>query len=303
MRVLKKIGKGFAIFLALCIVLMVLVPAAYYPYYKKHESVRHMETSTDEELTIMSFNIRCFDMLHDFGKKTWYYRADLVDNIIEDDNPDIFGVQEATRFHVGYLTRTLPDYTALNMYRDDTFLSEANTLFYKTERFDLVDNGNFWLSNTPEVSSKDWDSANCCVVTYAFLKDKVTEKTFGVFCLHFDHISVEARVNGAKVLIEQVRERAGDMPVILFGDYNRNETEETYDVLTDEYTDARTLFDPVDMTCTFQHYGTEEDTLPIDHFMISKTGVNVLSYEVDTTLYDGDYPSDHYPILIRCTIE
>ena len=61
---------------------------------------------------------------------------------------------------------------ALKNY-DIVYNSEGCPIFYSTEKFELEDKGSFWLSETPEVMSKDWGAACYRVCSYVILKENI----------------------------------------------------------------------------------------------------------------------------------
>ena len=71
---------------------------------------------------------------------------------------------------------------------------EHSAIFYKTSRFDLLDKGNFWFSETPDVPGKGWD-ATCCnrICSWGKFRDKESGKVFYFFNSHYDHQGKVAR--------------------------------------------------------------------------------------------------------------
>lgn len=60
-------------------------------------------------------------------------------------------------------------------YREDTINAEGCPIFYQTDLYTLIDKGSFWLSETPEVMSKDWGAAHYRICSYVILKEKSTD--------------------------------------------------------------------------------------------------------------------------------
>ena len=248
----------------------------------------------------MSANLRCINP-HDTGKKSWFYRADLIIKNIENNKPSIIGFQEATKWQYAYLKDCLTDFDSVITYRDESTFSEGCPIFYRTDMYDLVDKGSFWLSETPEVMSKDWNSKCYRICSYVILKEKSTEKEFVVFNTHLDHVSDEARINGIGVVLDKISQ-FGSLPSMIMGDFNAEEGSVTYENVTKDFLDARYQVDNAVDSCTYQNFGKELDRNRIDYFMISKTGINVKSYKVVTDTFDGVYPSDHFPLLAEFTL-
>lgn len=284
----------------LCVVLALsAVVFFYYPHYRKNKTQIDLSQTAaiNGEITVMSCNVRCWSPT-DFFKKSWFYRADLVAKNISENTPDIIGFQEVTRLHYGYLTDFLNGYDSVITYRDDTYLSEGCPIFYRTDKFNLVDKGSFWLSETPETMSKDWGSKCYRICSYVILSDKTTDKQFVVFNTHLDHVSDEARIKGIAVVLDKISQ-FGSLPSMIMGDLNANDESETYKSATEYFLDAQKQAQSTMDSCTYQNWGAALDNPRIDYFMISKTGFKVDSYKAVTNTYDGVYPSDHFPIVTK----
>ncbi|MBQ3904880.1 MAG: endonuclease/exonuclease/phosphatase family protein, partial [Eubacterium sp.] len=203
--------------------------------------------------------------------------------------------------HYKYLTETLKGYDNVIAYRDNSPLHEACPVFYSTERFELTDKGSFWLSETPEEMSKDWGAACYRICSYVILKDKTNNKQLVVFNTHLDHISDEARINGINVVLDKIKQFGG-LPSVIMGDFNADESSETYAAATELFLDAKYQTENTDSGATYQQWGKKLDDENIDYFMISKTGIKVNEYKVVDTTYDGVYPSDHFQIMIKINL-
>lgn len=253
------------------------------------------------QIKVMSANLRC-DALFDVGKRTWQYRADLIAKNIEHVKPTIIGMQEATPWQYEYYKDILVDYDSEIVYRDATSNTEGCPIFYRKDLYDLEEKGSFWLSETPDVMSKDWGAACYRICSFVILQDKATKNKFVVFNTHLDHISDLARINGIKVVLDKIRQFGG-LPSIIMGDLNAEEYSETYKEATKSFDDVKyKVANDFVGHCTYQNWGAELNYPTIDFFLISKTGFVVDAYEVVTTLYDGVYPSDHFPIVTKLTL-
>ncbi|CAO3620630.1 unnamed protein product [Cunninghamella blakesleeana] len=89
-----------------------------------------------------------------------------------------------------------------------------------------------WLSETPEkVGSKGWNAKHPRVVTIATFTQNNNNRRFTVFNTHYDHISIDSRVNSSRLILEEAR-KFKDSPVILLGDFNSIESDDAYRTLT-----------------------------------------------------------------------
>ena len=302
---MKKVIKGILISLLSAVLAVVIVLTAntfwFYPHYKENKASVTINAESTENIKMMSYNLRCISPT-DFGKKSWFYRADLIIDDIENEKPGIIGFQEATKWHYSYLQETFPEYDSVITYRDEAFNSEGCPIFYNKNLYTLVDKGSFWLSETPEVMSKSWGAQYNRVCSYVILTQKSTNEKFVVFNTHLSHVSDEARINGIKVVLQKIAE-FGSLPSVIMGDFNAQEGSETYIKVTENFDDARYRTEKTSDSYTYQGWGNPEKEKRIDYFMISKKGFAVNEYGVISGVHDGVYSSDHCPIFLDVEIE
>ena len=298
---LAKILGGIGISLAAILLTAIIIVCWYFPHYQWNKEPVQVTIQAEDEITMMSYNLRYFNPM-DFGKKNWFYRASLIMEDIEEQAPGIIGFQEVTRIHYAYLTDCLPQYDSVITYRDDTIVAEGCPIFYHTGMYTLVDQGSFWLSETPEVMSKDWGSSHYRVCGYVILTDKATGKDFVVFNTHLDHVSDEARINGIQVVLDKIAQFGG-LPAVIMGDFNALEGSETYISATENFDDAMYAAGGTENGYTYQNWGNMEKACRIDFFMLSKTGFQVKDYQVLSGIRDGVYTSDHCPIVLKVALD
>ena len=302
MKILKKILAAIGILLLTFLLGWAILMFWYFPHYlgNKEEVTIDVSANTNE-IRIMNYNVRCLSPL-DLGKKNWFYRADLLIDSIEAAAPNIIGFQEVTSWQYDYLVETMPGFDSIITYREETINAEGCPIFYSTALYTLIDKGSFWLSETPDVMSKDWGAAHYRICSYVILKDKATEKEFVVFNTHLDHVSDEARIKGIQVVLDKIKEFGG-LPAVLMGDLNAEESSETYQSATEAFLDAKYETENTMKSCTYQNWGEALDRECIDYVMISPESFEVLSYEVIQAVYDGVYTSDHFPLFVRLKLE
>ena len=301
-RILKKILLSLLGLLLAAVLCLVVILGRYFPHYIREKQVVHIPVQSTEEIRMMSYNLRCLTPL-DFGEKTWFYRADLIVDDIVAQAPGIIGFQEATRWQYRYLVDTLSGYDSVITYRDKSPVSEGCPIFYNTSLYTLVDKGSFWLSETPDKMSRDWDSACYRICSYVILTDKQSGLDFVVFNTHLDHVSDTARINGINVVLDKIA-RFGSLPSVIMGDFNALEGSETYKNATEHFLDARYAAQSVEGTeYTYQNWGNPENFKRLDYFMVSQSGFSVKEYWVLSALHDGVYSSDHCPILMTAVLE
>ncbi|MBR2589843.1 MAG: endonuclease/exonuclease/phosphatase family protein [Clostridia bacterium] len=273
----------------------------YYPHYIANRKPVSVSDSDSADIKIISANVRTYAP-GDMFKKSWFYRADLLVNSIAEKNPDIIGFQEVTKMHYKYLCETLPGYDNVITYRDKSLMPEACPVFYKESKFNLIDKGSFWLSETPDEMSKDWGAMCYRICSYVILENKADSKQFVVFNTHLDHISDEARIKGIAVVLDKIK-AFGSLPGLIMGDFNAKEDSETYRSATENFLDAKYQTKNTMKGATFQDFGKSLDAENIDYFMISKTGFTVNEYQILNQPVNGVYTSDHFPIYLSVNLD
>ncbi len=259
-----------------------------------------------QQMTIGTYNVR-YDNPNDTGN-LWRDRAPVVAALIRFHDFDIFGTQEALKNQLDDISNSLPQYNRYGVGRDDgREKGEHSAIFYKKDEFTVLKKGDFWLSQTPDTPSLGWD-ATCCkrICSWVYLQHKRTGKKFYFFNAHYDHQGVKARVESSKLILQKMKEKAKNEPVIFTGDLNGSHTSEWYqeiaksDFLKDTYKEVKY---PYANNASFNAFGASKGrTEIIDHIFISDhfaTG----RWGVLTDTYQGKFPSDHFPVLADITIK
>lgn len=254
-------------------------------------------------VTVASYNIR-YDNPHD-GVNAWPNRKEQVKALIRFHDFDIFGTQEAMIGQIEGIAE-LQQYAWYGKGRDDgQHAGEHCAIFYKKERFELLESGDFWLSETPDKPTIGWDSrVNKRVCTWARFKDLKAKKEFYFISVHFDNLGAVARRESGKLMVSRIKEIAGNKPVICVGDLNSTpETEQVQNMLT-ILKDAREIsalppYGPVGTTNSFKFDAPMKHR--IDYIFVSNQ-ISVLKYGALNDSYDQKYPSDHLPIVAKIVI-
>lgn len=252
-------------------------------------------------ITAASFNIR-LDTPRD-GNNAWQYRRDMVNDLIRFHEFDIFGVQEAFRHQLDDICR-MQEYAVTGTGRDGGSQGEHSAIIYRKDMFTLLDSGDFWFSETPHKVSKGWD-ATCCnrICSWGKFRHNESGKEFYFFNSHYDHQGKVARRKSSELLLEKIREIAGDAPVFAVGDYNAEPQSEPLVTLlkSGELLDAyqTTMVPPYGTVGTFHNYKLEGPfEKRIDHIFHTK-GITIRKYATLNETPGGRFPSDHYPIMVK----
>lgn len=255
-----------------------------------------------QEFNVMSFNIR-YNNPHD-NENWWGHRKEAAVQLIKDQNPIVFGVQEAIHSQMMYLDKYLPEYHFIGVGRDDgKEEGEYSAIFYH-ESLTPLNEGTFWLSQTPNEVSKDWDAALPRICTYG--EFKLDERTFWVFNTHFDHRGVQAREESAKLIVSKIKEiTEEDDTVILTGDFNTTSDKAPYFAITNYMLDGAKASQsrPEGPKGTFSGFDKEAELKDrIDYIFFRNAEVKGYSH-LDTKRPNGLWISDHLPVLMRVKIE
>src|SRR5690606_19426144 len=260
--------------------------------------------AAQNSLNVMSFNIR----LNHAGDSinAWPNRKDKVASQILFHEAHLVGVQEALPLQMDDLLQRLPGYQFAGVGREDGKRGgEFSAIFYDTSRLKLLKAETFWLAEQTDIpGKKGWDAAIERIVTWALFRDKKTNKTFYHFNTHFGHVGQVARRESARLVLQKIKEIAGDQPVILTGDFNAKPTDEPIMILTDinnpnhvihsEAISETPHYGPLGTFNAFQSKETSNE--PID-FIFIKNGIKVLKHATLSQTWEGRFSSDHFPVL------
>lgn len=282
-----------------------------------------------QALFVGTYNIRYKNDGDSINGNVWQKRCQVICDQINFEQPDVFGTQEAYINQLHDMDNRLDGYAHIGIGRDDgKEAGEHSAIFYKTDRFELLNKGDFWLSEHPDRPGLGWDAACTRICSWGEFRDKATRFRFIFLNLHMDHIGVTARREAAKLVISKIKEMSdGKAPAILTGDFNVDQNDEIYKIFTesgilkDSYTCARLRFAE---NGTFNDFKSDLKTdSRIDHIFVSP-GFDVRNYavltnsywtpsvvsekkrksrnaplQIDFQRYDRRTPSDHYPVFAR----
>lgn len=282
-----------------------------------------------QEIRVATYNIRLDTPVDAVAGNGWARRAPVVCQLVRFHDFDIFGAQEVLHNQLRDMLSGLPGYDYIGVGRDDgKTQGEYSPIFYKQSRFELLDSGVFWLSEQTDRPNKGWDAALPRICTWGKFRDRESSDVFWFFNTHFDHIGKQARAESSRLILRKVNELAGKGTVILTGDFNVDQFNESYvliinsGILSDSYDLAEKRYA---LNGTFNGFDLRSRTESrIDHIFVSKP-FRVLNYGILTDIYwsddsDGDavplnnapgeisarrytprLPSDHFPVAVQLT--
>ena len=270
------------------------------------ESIKKLNGSDSATVRVMTFNLR-LDTPSD-GPNAWPHRKEMVARTIQFHKADFVGIQEGLPHQLEQLDKMLPYFDRIGIGRNtQEDPDEFSAIYYKKEKFELIENETFWLSETPgEVASVGWDAALPRIVTWGEFRDSRSGETFFVFNTHFDHVGEKARAESASLILDKIGELAGGAPVVVTGDFNITENDPPYKILTGAMGDHTNPLEDGFYEAEHGHHGPTstwngfEEILPgrrID-FIFTNSGFNVIQHATIADQQDGRFPSDHLPVVV-----
>lgn len=247
-------------------------------------------------LKVMSYNV-LYDMKKE-GREA-NCRSEMVSTILKED-PDVFGTQENNAEHHKFFTENLPEYSSC-LGAEETL---SNYIYWKTDKFNLIKKGYFYMSDTPTVRSKYEGSNSYRSFTYVILEIKETGKQFLFVDVHADYQAVDAvRAKQLAVLTSLLPKiNKNNLPIIILGDFNTTGNEVSIPgFLKDNPT--------IEMTSKVaQSKGNTGGTLVgtqftkiqkyvFDYIFVTTDKIYTQYYSVVNNVKNGKYPSDHLPVV------
>lgn len=259
------------------------------------------------DLRVMTFNIR-YDNPSD-SLNGWAYRKDVVADVIRASGIDLLGTQEVLVHQLNDLKERLPEYQVVGVGREDgKEKGEYSAVFYRKDRFEALDSGWFWLSETPQVAgSKGWDGACERIATWVILKEKTTGRALFFINTHLDHVGTVARRESVALILGRVEALSKGLPVIVSGDFNATPDSEVFHGMTASggLHHARALSEHVSgLSGTFHDFGriAPEDRPLIDYIFLTDD-FTVQTYEALPEKRDNVYVSDHVPVVVNIKLK
>jgi endonuclease/exonuclease/phosphatase family metal-dependent hydrolase len=300
---LKKVLRSF-ILLTFALVLF----GSTYSTSQEALASEQKEQASTMNLKVMTYNLRYLNTT-DPSPHTWAERRPAVKKLIEMERPDIFGTQEAVYQQVKEVDEDLKDYEWIGLGREGGSKGEFMAVYYNKDRFSPVEYDHYWLSDTPdEIGSMSWGNTIPRMVTWVKFLDKKTNQQFYFVNTHFDHRSVEAREKSAGLIAEKTKEFDPALPVLLTGDFNTGPGSTPHQTLTQKGSFVDTMDAAAqkinDHLGTFNGFkdSTGGGTDSRIDWIMTKGNVTTHKTEILNDQKNGQFPSDHYPVLSDLTL-
>ena len=252
------------------------------------------------KLSIMDYNVRCAD---DGPGKMVDERASRLKKLADRLSPDLMGFQEVTPKWRGLLVGYFSDNYDY-VYKERQANGECTPIFWKKDKFEKMEEGYFWLSETPDAESKGWDADYYRICSWVRLKVKATGTEFLYYNTHWDG-SDEVHVGSANLTLARARKEGAFTKYAMFltADFNMKPWQKGYQVLVEkaELSDVNYDLDN-DETATTNGYNEGGNERIIDMCFYSPAKAAPLSYRVLNEKIDGGYISDHRGLLVEVAL-
>lgn len=293
--------RKIAVAAVAAVAVVTLIVAGGYTMYSNKDNIDFGEIKVESipekgegTTRVMSFNVRCADD----PEGSINNRSQLVTAILDQYAPDSFGVQEATSKWLGKIDDALGDrYDRVGEARDFFGpFSEYSCVYYLKDKYNLIDSGTIWLSETPdEKYSVSFDSKCRRIATWAVLENKETGEKYTHLNTHLDHGLESTREAQAQVLLTKLNELQKEGTVVCTGDFNTDNESKVYADMTAVTDDTAVVAKNTQSGVTFHGYGKKTEGGPIDFIFVSK-GIKALNYKIIDGKIKDMYPSDHNAI-------
>ena len=239
-----------------------------------------------EDVKVMSYNIL-----------TWpsQDRIEQIAAIILDYAPDVIGMQEAQPNSIAALEKLIGNTYAYVTLERDKASAESTPIWYNKNKYNLIESGSGWLSETPSTMSKLSSSEYYRVYVYVVLENKETGARFVHVNTHLDF--TKAQQAQVSILLEQTA-HLSYLPLFYTADWNFTTGETPYNMVQAAgYMDASIMTDDTMSGATLIGSVSE-----IDFCFTSALNTSVDSYRVVNEHIFSETSSDHYPIYVELKI-
>ena len=267
------------------------------------------EAGVDYSKYASKVNVLCYNIYY----KDVDRRAENIQDLILKNDPDVLMLQEVSVDWIPHIQTFMAEngysYYGYGRYGGEMSADNLDSgdqfvpILWKTDKYDLVESGHFWLSSTPtEVKSAAWTDGTISkyprCVNWVILKDKQTGGEFLTLNIHTDPESDRVRTLSCSLAVEKLEELRGGRPAVLGGDWNMGLTDSGYGRVTDSYLDVRFQAEDTMHGGSFNAWGDRADDNFAygDHIFMSED-MAAEKFAVVDDYYDGEHISDHCPLL------
>ena len=249
-------------------------------------------------IKVISFNIRC---CHDKDGHSIPERAPRLLKSVKPYDADIIGFQEYTEAWDTEIKRDFGDkYEINNVWRAESN-HESAPILWKKDKFECLDKGHFWFSDTPEVESRGWDELFNCyrICQWVILRENESGKVFTYMNTHFG-FGDKGQCDSVKLLVSYAK-KISTHPTFATGDFNMNPSSLAYAEMIKHMTDANAVT-LNDLSDTYHGYDLSVERDSHIDYCFTNESVNPVLTKVINDTFDGKFPSDHFGLYFELNI-
>lgn len=250
----------------------------------------------DASFCLISCNIR-FSTTDD-GLNKWSNRVEFLSNLLSSYTPLILSTQEGRQPQIQELSQHLKSLKLVDQHREWIDERMYPCIFVDNSRVEVINSGDFWLSETPDVSgSLSFDSMFPRLCTWTKLV--IQNQRILVANTHLDHVQDSTRLKQMKVLIQELSKIKSDSEsLVIMGDFNCSPQSEVRQELMKHFPDLVDHWNLPEESSHHPFTGHNSEGARIDWILHNlKSSQTII--KLDKTHKDGIWPSDHFPVICR----
>ena len=265
---------------------------------------------TPTQVRIGTYNVRYYNGDTSSATNKWEVRKHRLVQSIKDIDFDIFGVQEAMDPQIASLEEMVGDIYGTAYFRPQTGATSDSSvgIFYKKSDWILTNVKTFWLGETPDQMVKG-DTGEKGKYYRGAICGVLINKTTNARLFFMDsHGCLNPEPNETYAQIYLDKEAAlntGKLPSFFVGDLNTKPETNSSILFRTYWNDTYMSIDEsLRGGCEYTYNGFKnvDGSSRIDYVYYRGSDVTPTYYKCDNTLYDGLYPSDHWPVYADFTI-
>ena len=265
---------------------------------------------TGTGIRLGSYNLRISTL--DSGDNVWSLRKERLKQSFLKCAFDVVGLQELDLDQQDWLVKEIGphgySFWFFSPYSQDGKGSRAQGIGFKTETFTMLENHYFWPSETPDVMTTNdtgdngtYKRGGCCVVL------RHNAKGFKIFFMN-NHGCLNGSCNltcapyFAKM---EKRFNPDGLPSFFVGDMNASPKSDVYKTYATYWQDSFLALEADNRKGsenTYNAYSNVTGKSRIDFVFYRGDAVLPLLYTCDNSLFNGLYPSDHFPVYLDVQI-
>ncbi len=268
--------------------------------------------ATLEGVRIGTYNVRIQSSSD--GTNNWPTRKSLTIQSIKDIDFDIFGLQEAQKYHHADLQTALGDIYTFDWFCPNKGSSkESIGIAYKTSDWSLATRNTFWINPDDPTVQKAYDYSSSYesyfyrgAIAGILIHKKTGTKIF-FMCTHGCLGKTQNEESAFLYPQQEAIYNPDGLPSFFVGDFNARPDWASSVLYRTYWNDTYLAIDEsLRQGCEFTFNGWDSPEgrtdRRIDFIYYKGDGVTPTLYKCDNTLYDGKYPSDHWPVFADYTI-